>query len=353
MNSSASFIYAEEMSLSDAGTLIPGIVVESALFGTCLDLVDYSIYYHSLGMKFGPRLFLLSATLFMYIASATHWSLNLYTLMRELQDPQAWTALPSQQIYLWSLVTTVALFFNFWISDMIVMWRACTICGWPRFTQIVFAFFVILPVIFSLIDVSRTHATPNKLAFEPDSFGITALIISLISNLWATSLVGRKAWFHRKDIRSRLGRLGQTTAVGSILILLTESGVLYSCIWALFIIGAVYTLIHGPNRVTHAIAGAVPQLVGLYPTLIILLVYLQKSHWDHKDLYDKDKPVLSTMVAVAQLHSASVASMQFRRNPLAATATSAHIMESMREQGLQLNLTSLQEQAREQECSAV
>lgn len=104
-------------------------------------------------------------------------------------------------------------------------------------------------------------------------------------------------------------------------------------------------MIHGSNRVTHAIAGAVPQLVGLYPTLIILLVYLQKSHWDHKDSYGKDKPVLSTMVAAApQSHSISVASMQFRRNSLAATGTDT--MQSAQEQGLQPHLTSLQKQER-------
>ncbi|KAF9059622.1 hypothetical protein BDP27DRAFT_455560 [Rhodocollybia butyracea] len=183
------------------------------------------------GIKFGPRLFLLSATLFMYIASGTHWGLNMYTMMRELQDPQAWAVLPLEQIYVWSVVTTIALFFNFWISDMVVMWRACAIWGWPRFTQIIFAIFAILPVILSVVDVSRAHATPNDNSFEPDTFGITALIISLISNLWATSLVGRKTWLHRKDIRNRLGSGSRTTAAGSILILLTESGILYSCIW--------------------------------------------------------------------------------------------------------------------------
>ncbi|KAF9063569.1 hypothetical protein BDP27DRAFT_1334933 [Rhodocollybia butyracea] len=283
------------------------------------------------GIKFRPRLFLLSATLFMYIASGTHW------------DPQAWAALPSQQIFLWSEVTyycpllQLMSFTKFWISDMVVMWRACTICGWPRFTQIIFVIFVILPVILSVVDVSRAHATPANLAFEPDLFGVTALIISLMSNLWATSLVGRKAWLHRKDIRNRLGSGSRTTAAGSILILLTESGVLYSCIWALFIISTVYTMLRGSSRATHAIAGAVPQLVGLYPTLIILLVYLQKSHWDHKDSHDKHRPVLSTMPQC-----------NFRRNSLAATGTDT--MESMHEQGSQpRSLTSLQEQ----ECSAV
>ncbi|KAF9059629.1 hypothetical protein BDP27DRAFT_1431083 [Rhodocollybia butyracea] len=349
MNSLAS-LPADQRSLRAAVILVPGIVVESALFGVLTLLTTAStITLCRQGIKFRPRLFLLSATLFMYIASGTHWGLNLYTLMRELQDPQAWAVLPSHQIFVWSEVTTIAIFFNFWISDMVVMWRACIICGWPRFTQIIFVTFVVLPVILSVVDVSRAHASSVNLAFEPDLFGITALIISLISNLWATSLVGRKTWVHRKDIRSHLGRLGQTTAVGSILILLTESGALYSCIWALFIISTAYTTIHGSNRATHAIAGAVPQLVGLYPTLIILLVYLQKSHWDHKDSHDKHRPALSTMVAAApQLHSVSVASMQFRRNSLAATGTDT--TESIPEQGFQLrSLTSLQEQ----ECSAV
>ncbi len=55
---------------------------------------------------------MLLAMTIMYIASGVHWSFNLYTFMREMQDPVAWLALPNETVYRWSLVTTVALFFD-------------------------------------------------------------------------------------------------------------------------------------------------------------------------------------------------------------------------------------------------
>ena len=48
----------------------------------------------------------------MYIASGIHWSVNVYTFMREIRDPVAWAALPIEDIYRWSVITAVALFYN-------------------------------------------------------------------------------------------------------------------------------------------------------------------------------------------------------------------------------------------------
>lgn len=59
-----------------------------------------------------PRIFMLGATLVMYLASGTHWILNCYTLMREIKGPEAWAALPVETVYRWSLITTIALFFS-------------------------------------------------------------------------------------------------------------------------------------------------------------------------------------------------------------------------------------------------
>lgn len=94
----------------------------------------------------------------MYIASGTHSFADIYTSMRILQ------ALPEPG-YFWALVDTVAIFFDvgdftkleeqipltlvavkFWISDMVVMWRACVFWGWARHVQIPFIIFITLPV---------------------------------------------------------------------------------------------------------------------------------------------------------------------------------------------------------------
>lgn len=61
---------------------------------------------------------MLLAMAIMYMASGVHWSFNLYTFMREMRDPVAWLALPNETVYRWSLVTTVALFFDVSICDL-------------------------------------------------------------------------------------------------------------------------------------------------------------------------------------------------------------------------------------------
>jgi len=302
MNDSA-VVSAEQTTSNEVLNLVPGIIIESALFGILTLLVLASaIILCRQGIEFGPRLFMLSAIICMYIASGTHSFADIYTSMRILQ------ALPEPG-YFWALVDTVALFFDFWISDMVVMWRACVFWGWARHVQIPFIIFIGLPVILGIIDVSTSPPTPTENTFEPDLFGFAALMISLLSNIWATSLIGYKAWVHRKEIRERLGDESRTTAAQSILVLLTESGFLYCVIWAIFIFSTIYSEKYS-THVTHAVSCTLPPIVGLYPTTIILLVSFKKSYLDQNISYGGGPPVmttvLSTMVAaVPQTQSMS------------------------------------------------
>ena len=47
----------------------------------------------------------------------------------------------------------------------------------------------------ALIDVGSAHATATENTFNPNIYGATALGISLLSNIVATTLVGIKAWY--------------------------------------------------------------------------------------------------------------------------------------------------------------
>lgn len=106
-------------------------------------------------------------------------------------------------------------------------------------------------MILGIVEVTTSHATPDHRAFQANIYGVLALFASLISNIWATSLVGYKAWCvtmvaeslntfntpyifvrcHRRDIQAYLGNAGTTSAVHSVLVLLVESGFLYCIIW--------------------------------------------------------------------------------------------------------------------------
>ncbi|KAJ7124382.1 hypothetical protein C8R44DRAFT_783409 [Mycena epipterygia] len=304
MNSS-SHIAAVEQALFDSVKLVPGMIIESALFGVLSLLVLFStVTLFQRGIEFRPRLFMLVATLTMYVASGTHWGLNLYTMMREIRDSDGWAALPIQPRYRWSVASTIALSFNFWISDVVVMWRACVLWAWHRYVKLAFIVLLTAPVLLAIIDVSVSRPASS---FIPNAYGLSALFVSLFSNLWATSLVGYKAWVHRKNIQVYIGNESTKSAASSILVILTESGFLYCGTLAVFIVASVigtksYTFF------TYVISCAAPQLVGLYPTIIILLVAFRKTHCDQSFTYStptRSGLVVEPMVFAAVSHTRS------------------------------------------------
>ncbi|THV04398.1 hypothetical protein K435DRAFT_790965 [Dendrothele bispora CBS 962.96] len=80
----------------------------------------------------------------------------------------------------------------------------------------------------------------------------------LLTNLVTTALIGYKIWCHRRDIQHNLGATNRSSSkVQKILLLLVECGVFYLGIWVW-------------NKA--AIVNTMPEIVALYPLLIILVV---------------------------------------------------------------------------------
>ncbi len=207
-----------EITLADTVNLAPGIIVESALFGKCplpgcseetnesavlqgcfhswlhfQSLLSRKLlsvfavwswvaltgsYLHSRqGITTRSRVFMVLAMGVMYIASGIHWSVNVYTFIREIRDPVAWAALPIRIIYRWSVITTAALFLNvrvehlsadwnrlrlivsakFWFSDIIVMWRAVVVWEWNRRVTVPCAILIVVPVRFPISVIQCIH----------------------------------------------------------------------------------------------------------------------------------------------------------------------------------------------------
>ncbi|KAF9060365.1 hypothetical protein BDP27DRAFT_1370601 [Rhodocollybia butyracea] len=271
-----------ELEMADAYNVIPGIVVQSALTGILTLLISISTFtLWRQGIRHSrPRQFMLTASLLMYIASGTLWVMNVYAAVRELQGGHAgMEAFSMRTLYVWSEVASIALFFNFWISDMVVMWRACVLWGWCIRVRITFAVFVIAPAVLVIVDVSTSHPATSDTIFQPKLCGLAAILVSLISNVWATSLIAYKAWVTRKEILDLWGPKGKMPPAQGVLVLLAESGSLYSIVWVTFIASTTYTMIKGSTPITHAISYFIPSFVALYPTLIIVLVSLRMTHW--------------------------------------------------------------------------
>ncbi|PIL25588.1 hypothetical protein GSI_11336 [Ganoderma sinense ZZ0214-1] len=128
-----------------------------------------------------------------------------------------------------------------------------------------------------------TTVTAVGSLFTNSGFGFVAICFSLLSNAASTGMVGYKAWKHRRDTRV----LG-TTRVEGLLVLLVESGVAYCVLWV-FILGSQIAWIASPTTlgatswstgIVYFTEGCLIAFVGIYPTLIIALVALNKSRAD-------------------------------------------------------------------------
>ncbi|KAI0315164.1 hypothetical protein OF83DRAFT_1174081 [Amylostereum chailletii] len=107
--------------------------------------------------------------------------------------------------------------------------------------------------------------------------------MSLASNLWATALIGYKAWLFRRNIGAHLHEGGKRTMLEKILALLVESGAFYCGVWVIYIVSNATPALRG--AFATFIEDGVPQLSGIYPTVIIVIVCLQKSHCDRQFTY--------------------------------------------------------------------
>ncbi|KAK1216174.1 hypothetical protein PQX77_021201 [Marasmius sp. AFHP31] len=93
--------------------------------------------------------------------------------------------------------------------------------------------------------------------------------------------VGMRFWSYRQNVGVYLSKSKKGRAE-KLFILLVESGMVYSLLW---IVQLVLARIPPPPTfagqiVQQIFKSATVQLVGIYPTLLIVLVYLQRSLWD-------------------------------------------------------------------------
>ncbi|KAK0480337.1 hypothetical protein IW261DRAFT_129155 [Armillaria novae-zelandiae] len=165
---------------------------------------------------------------------------------------------------------------GFIIGDCIVTWRAWVL--WNRDRRILYASSIlILGSVGTGIRLFQTLASSSKpiSIYRDGSTSVwttSAMILSLSTNVLATTLIGYRAWIHRRLMRSLNGgsySAAQLYGKIDILALLIESGALYCCTWFAMIFVFVFV-----NSGTYFMIDMLAQLSSIYPTLIITLVCL-------------------------------------------------------------------------------
>ncbi|GJE87247.1 hypothetical protein PsYK624_033300 [Phanerochaete sordida] len=261
---------------------------------------------------------LLAACLLMYANAATHFGLTLASLFEDnrrsnsiqqmlydcfpsvgYDDECPSLAVPDSYLYPSATTSstqttlTVLLSLNMVLGDAIVLWRAWVLWQDNRTVKGI-----------SLVLMTGTSSTLQA-GFEdfPASF---AVFFSWCTNIWSTTLIAVRAWQHRRQIGAQLHSGGRTRAQTALLLLI-ESGVLYTLFWTPLAVYAaldIATSLDGTyydtpsdmrDRFMGAMAavqaGVLIDIVGMYPTAVILLVEAS-SQYAQRTLSLGDIPTL-------------------------------------------------------------
>ncbi|KAH8829205.1 hypothetical protein DL96DRAFT_1597159 [Flagelloscypha sp. PMI_526] len=240
-------------------------------------------------MSFLPILSFVISTLFYCVTAAA-----LYARLRidfiELSPSNA-------SGYAGNLVSMQNLFNAFCFSDAIVLWRAWVICGESRKARIalyVDAVFLFLTLIlcagaitlralefrcnvedFAKFGVRTPEHSCSSIVKAMDEVQVSAMGMSFLTNLIATSTIAQKLWVFRKQT-TNLERMGNSkSASGSVdqtLRILIEGGFLYC---GLSIVVFISTGIpFGTNRKLGSVLfPAAIQFCGLYPMLVMVSIH--------------------------------------------------------------------------------
>ncbi|TBU39311.1 hypothetical protein BD309DRAFT_983153 [Dichomitus squalens] len=210
---------------------------------------------------------------------------------------------------------------NVLLGDAIVWWRAWII--WPRSLIVRGTCVVLLAVTtaFSELTLANLDYIPIGSFYRLDVFGVAASVSSLSSNLVATVMIGCKAWEHRKMFEATT--LERSSRIERLLVLLVESGTVYCLLWG-FILAYQTSSFTDPaleSRLEQQVLtgfdyfmkGCLIPLIGIYPTTIIVLVALNRSHFHGtvstdklvSDVVFRHQPDITNDEAASSLHTAA------------------------------------------------
>ncbi|KAI0331550.1 hypothetical protein GY45DRAFT_1369873 [Cubamyces sp. BRFM 1775] len=281
----------------------------TGFFGAFTIIAPISIYVLlKKTSKSRTTMLLALAIVVLYASTTAFWAIGIYAFV-QLADEELHGLIlqlqgntyvcdncPTLSIpILQSCIPTVLLLINVVIGDSIVWWRVLALWKGNRTVISLCVTLLLATITLGLIEtiklcISREIAIVGPPSpFDPQEVAT----VSFLTYLIATVLIWIKAWSHSRFMKKQLGRIWKASQVQRVLLLLVESGVLYTLVWAFVVIEELDAglLLFGRFRRTEAneglaevtldfVSACVMPIIGIYPTLIILLVALKQSYWD-------------------------------------------------------------------------
>ncbi|VDC05837.1 unnamed protein product [Peniophora sp. CBMAI 1063] len=253
----------------------------------------------SRGLRSRANRIMFALTLIMYTLSTLDWAIDVRRVWTDLKislpaelssPPQNEHGLDQLNVAL-KIVESIANQICVLISDVVVCWRVCVVFGNDgRVVGVAVAFLVALETGLLLCGLTQVgigfpEASPALAVLAPLELpiDIVTLALSALVNIWATGMIAYRAWACRREIRRHFKDTGRKTFMESILVLFLESGTIYTVLWILRNI-IVLPVVEG-SPYTNYSAMVMYQMTGMYPTVIIVLVTLQRSHLENQFTY--------------------------------------------------------------------
>ncbi|ESK87370.1 hypothetical protein Moror_11704 [Moniliophthora roreri MCA 2997] len=273
-----------------------GVICETGFWAIYLVLFSFALKIQiSRGLRNPPSIIILFVTIILFLSSTALWSMNVSQLSMALKG--FFLKYPSLGVYdrviqlnseivVFGLPMETLFLSNMIIGDAVVIWRAWALCKDTPLRPLVYIPMAMLSVSFAFAVISLDCLATNGYGFsqstipegskvcqwgEPIAWGI-----SLLTNVVSTSLIAVRAWQHRRFLREGNPRLHSKSQ--RILVVLVESGFVYCLFWLSQLI--LFFDFEGFGFATYLymfLSTMGDQISGVYPTMIIILVYMQRS----------------------------------------------------------------------------
>ncbi|KIK57322.1 hypothetical protein GYMLUDRAFT_263096 [Collybiopsis luxurians FD-317 M1] len=266
-----------------------------AIFTILISASSYII----MGLQARSKKVMLILTLFMYILSTLDWAIDVrrvwtdlkISIPAELDSPPPDESKLNTTNVLIRIIQAITNNICVILSDMVVCWRVCVVYKWDkRVTATAVVFLIVLSGLIFLCNLTQigvgfpriTHL--HVLQSSQLVIDVIALTCSALINVWATGMVALRAWRCRSGIHLHLANSDRRSYTESVLTLFVESGIIYTVLW----IGKNIIIIPGvaDTSYTNYAIFTMNQAVGMYPTVILVLVALQRSHIEFQFKYD-------------------------------------------------------------------
>ncbi|THV03747.1 hypothetical protein K435DRAFT_851535 [Dendrothele bispora CBS 962.96] len=165
---------------------------------------------------------------------------------------------------------------NFLMGDIIIVWRAWVLFPRKLPAKMILSICLMGSFVGVFLDTGLFVKRILKDYFDTNGGETNVIMLAvplIFTNLTATMLIGLKAWYHFQDIQNNLGLTnGSSSKVLKILLLMVESGLLYLAFWIGYLVLGLVAEAHNTSIAQEVYLAIMPQLVAIYPILIILLV---------------------------------------------------------------------------------